>query len=881
MPGRTDYAALLAQLDSSAFPTLREAQAAALALYAAEHAETADLAIELPTGAGKSLIALLICEAWRREGLSAAMLTGNKTLARQMEVEAQLLGIPVVRFEGAGHTIPLGKRRLYHRAHAVAVMNYWVLFNQNPVLDAADLLVIDDAHLAEGPLDSLYSVTIDRYAHPTLFASLVRELADRFPDYATFQDAIDDQPSHGGTELLSFLDQAAVADRVRQVVDASPDLQAHADLRFRWERTRERLMEVNFYCSWRTLWLRPYIYPLTDNPQYANPSQRIYMSATIGDPADLARRLGTNPVVKLPLDAAAEHTLGRRLLVMNPDEQGDIPPRLAGAILAALRAQPKSLWLCASKADAERYREAAGQWLDAHGLGGSPLWLLSPMGDEIDDFKAAQTGHLFVGGRFDGMDFDGDECRLVVLATMPRAVNEQEEFATAYLRDAAFMLGRLNQRIVQALGRCNRSDDDYAVYVLADRRFAAHFARQSNRRGLPRNVQAEIDLAEDHADALDEAGVTDVVARFLVRDFEQFDRELVQAAADIPAAPGGEGEDSSTNEVTGWLELYERQDYRTAEQHFRQRQEDCGHLGLRELGAFAQYTEAMAAFLEGRRGDTAAAARALQILEAAIDRGGAKSSWFNRLRSSLLRFRADAPVAATVNPTDFPVAVMERFNDLLDQLGSGPKLEKWRNRLEADLTSEHHDQYAQGLQMLGYEATRPRYGAATDCRWRGVFGNHLEAVTWEAKVEHRAGAAIDPHAVGQAHNQRTRAEQELGQRGYRVRGVIVSHLDELEAAAASSVGAIKLVRKDAVLALWRHVSKLLSIYRDGWSADDVRARLIAADALIPRLAPTGWLDRGLGATELIVADVTLLAEWPDAASLPVTAPTTAADAPPG
>ena len=40
---------------------------------------------------------------------------------------------------------------------------------------------------------------------------------------------------------------------------------------------------------------------------------------------------------------------------------------------------------------------------------------------------------------FDGMDFQGDECRLVVLATLPRAINIQEEFLCAYLRDAGFM----------------------------------------------------------------------------------------------------------------------------------------------------------------------------------------------------------------------------------------------------------------------------------------------------------------------------------------------------------------------------------------------------------------------------------------------------------
>jgi superfamily II DNA or RNA helicase len=173
VPGAVDYAQLLANLGSGDFTTLRSAQGTALASYAAGHTAIGDLAIELPTGAGKSLIALLICEAWRREGSTVAVLTGNKALARQMESEGQRLGVPVVRFEGDGGSIPLSSRRQYRRAEAIAVMNYWVMFNQNPVVDSADLLIIDDAHLAEGPLDSLFSLEIDRYDHPALFGSLV------------------------------------------------------------------------------------------------------------------------------------------------------------------------------------------------------------------------------------------------------------------------------------------------------------------------------------------------------------------------------------------------------------------------------------------------------------------------------------------------------------------------------------------------------------------------------------------------------------------------------------------------------------------------------------------------------------------------------------
>jgi superfamily II DNA or RNA helicase len=44
-----------------------------------------DVGIELPTGAGKTLIALLVAEAWRRAGKRVVILSANKTLARQMD----------------------------------------------------------------------------------------------------------------------------------------------------------------------------------------------------------------------------------------------------------------------------------------------------------------------------------------------------------------------------------------------------------------------------------------------------------------------------------------------------------------------------------------------------------------------------------------------------------------------------------------------------------------------------------------------------------------------------------------------------------------------------------------------------------------------------
>ena len=202
--------------------------------------------------------------------------------------------------EGSGSSIPLLQLRRYHRAQSLAVMNYWVYFNENPAVDPADLLIMDDAHLAEHCLHSLYSVEIDRSSHETLFDALVTEMDKWFPDYSVLQDALDPTaPTLIPTQLMSFLDQHRIRQRFQEIVDVSVEQEMDADLRFRWRRLRDHFEEANLYLSNHSLWLRPYVYPLLRNEYYERVQQRIYMSATIGDTADLSRRLGTLPIQKI------------------------------------------------------------------------------------------------------------------------------------------------------------------------------------------------------------------------------------------------------------------------------------------------------------------------------------------------------------------------------------------------------------------------------------------------------------------------------------------------------------------------------------------------------------------------------------------------------
>jgi hypothetical protein len=147
------------------------------------------------------------------------------------------------------------------------------------------------------------------------------------------------------------------------------------------------------------------------------------MSATIGKSSDLSRRLGVRAISKIPVpEELAVTTYGRRMIVMNKIEDKDIPERLQIAILAALKVHPKSVWLCES-GDAEKFQQKVGTWLNANGFVAHPTWILTSLGDEIDAFKKADRGHLFVAGRFDGMDFKAGECRLVMSLTRANLCN--------------------------------------------------------------------------------------------------------------------------------------------------------------------------------------------------------------------------------------------------------------------------------------------------------------------------------------------------------------------------------------------------------------------------------------------------------------------------
>ncbi len=704
------FEALFAQHRSAAIPDLWPWQREILAAY--EPLDT-DAAVELPTGTGKTLIGLLVGEDIRaRQGVPVAYLAGNKQLAQQVERQARELNFPVVRFQGRKETWSLRNVRAYNFGQAIGVMNYWNYFNASPGVEPAGLLILDDVHLLEQPLRDFFTVTVAR--SDALYPELLQRIVSRCPYYSLAEDLLNSVDPPGPPEMLVFLDSADLVEEVRDLLDDR--LVDGSDAWWAWQQIRHSLEVCCWLVSRRAVSFTPYIPPAQTVRHFSDPARRLYLSATIGSVDDLRRRLGTPPLAKLT--ASVQPRQGERMVVIRDATEPWSAMELVDAVRPFLVRHQKALWLCARKATASAVESA----LDNSGLPGAIRILEGDNGAD-EPFAAEPQGHLIAAGRYDGMDFPDQTCRVEILPEVPVATSDLEEWANAYLRDAAFAEARFSQRVAQALGRCNRSENDRAVYILTDPEFLTRFSQRRTVDALADDVRPDIIAALDRSDQSFTGGLKEA-ERFLAG--ESFPPPPAQPRTATQAVTSTAGD-----EVDGFLALW-REDYGGAARLFDQVASRLSR--TREHRAFWLAMRALALQLAGRYGDQVSAVEAGAALRAAAT-AGAASTFFTRLRLAEARRRGEAmPRQVTVHDELF-----DAWDELITRYGAtGPRFERWAATLLDELRSSSHDAVAQaivraGSEVLGIPARAPKATA----------GEH--DADWELPDPHRI-LAFEGHA---------------------------------------------------------------------------------------------------------------------------------------
>jgi hypothetical protein len=456
--------------------------------------DEADIAIELPTGSGKTLVGALVAEFLRRkDNKPVVYVCPNNLLARQTATKLSDYGIPNVLLIDKVRTWNQADRIRYDRADAVAVSSYSHVFNSNPALDNAQLLLLDDAHAAEGYVASPWKLEISRSQHPSAYQDVLSALRDALDPlvFARLQGASPQDRSDRNVYLASPVGVAENAPQIEQVLaTAVAGEKVSNDARHAWMNIRDHVDRCLVYVSDQQLLIRPMIAPTLEHPAFNAPARRVYMSATLGSGGELERAFGRRKIKRIPVPKGWENQgTGRRFFVF-PELTNDLSadPGTTNAFVSDVIAKAeRALVLTPDENTAATF--IANRVPDGH-----TVFRAKEVEDDLKPFTSAAAAALVLTNRYDGIDLPDDDCRLVVLDGLPTGSDLQEKFLHHSLGAVTVLQERIRARIMQGSGRATRNARDYAIVLLLRSDLTSYLATREAQDAMPPEAHAELDF---------------------------------------------------------------------------------------------------------------------------------------------------------------------------------------------------------------------------------------------------------------------------------------------------------------------------------------------------------------------------------------------------
>lgn len=509
-----DPEALFRDLRGRTIQGLLSQQADVLREYSRLAVDQEDVAIQLPTGSGKTLVGLLIAE-WRRRKFKerAVYLCPTRQLVNQVVANAtSKYGLKLHGLAGPKREFDPSKASEYESGEAIAVTTYSALFNSSPFFVDPQVVVVDDAHAAEGYIAEMWSLRIVRRTHEAMFLSALSVLKESLAE-TDYQRVRSDNPDHWDERWIEMVpgpkfDRVVAA--LEGFLDANCDVDEH---RFAWGRLKGHLSACNLFLTPREILIRPLVPPTFTHAPFSGARRRIYMSATLGAGGDLERITGRKAIQRIsPPTGFERQGVGRRFFIFPGRSLDDAEAQ--EVVAEIIEGSPRTLYLVPSESRAAEVRASLDQWCDVEFFSGRDLE------QSKERFVAADGAVALVANRYDGIDLSGDECRLLVFDGFPSTTNLQEQFLVTRMAAAVILDERIGTRVAQGFGRCTRSDTDYAVVAVLGDSISGHLLRSERRAHFHPELQAEIEFGLEQSKDLSKAEFLENVRMFLAQGDE-------------------------------------------------------------------------------------------------------------------------------------------------------------------------------------------------------------------------------------------------------------------------------------------------------------------------------------------------------------------------
>ncbi len=585
--------------------SLFDHQGQVLRNYVAQALDAPDVALQLPTGSGKTLVGLLLAE-WRRRKFRERIvyLCPTRQLVHQVAEEASAkYGLTVEPFTGKIKNYAPEAKTAYQDGDRVAVTTYNSLFNTNPFFDNPDIIIIDDAHAAENYMASQWTLRVSRFEpeDDVLFTAMASVLKAVLPPHNYTRLTGDWQ----GVDDISWVDKipghllTEIAAELRATITANV---GNTDHRYPWRMLANHLHACQLYVSSSEIMLRPLIPPTWSHGPFAGAKQRIFMSATLGAGGDLERLTGRPRIKRLPIPEGWDRQgIGRRFFMF--PEKSLTEEETLQLRRDLMRKASRSLVLTPNKLDAEAVSKDVTEHLKY------PVFTADDLEVSKTGFTSSKHAAAVIANRYDGIDFPDDDCRLLFVEGLSRTTNLQERFLINRMGANLLFNERIQTRVLQAIGRCTRGLNDYSAVVITGDELPAYLTDRKRRTYFHPELQAELEFGVDQSTRVKAQDLLDNFAIFLDHDedWEEANQGILDAreAATQAKFPAMDQLEAVVAQEIAWQTAMWNEDYTRAYDAARDvlgGLTDSALRGYRALWHYLAGTSAEAAAAAGEAG---------------------------------------------------------------------------------------------------------------------------------------------------------------------------------------------------------------------------------------------------------------------------------------
>ena len=468
-----------------------------------------DVLIALNTGAGKTIIGLLVAQSLVNEGVENVIYCcATIDLVVQTAEEARKIGLPCTT-----RTKQSFSDDLFESGKTFCITTYQALFNGHSSLRRKffpGAIIFDDAHVAESMLRDALTIRIDSRKQRDTFNQVAALFESHFQEIgrkSNFKSAISSQ--HPSIVMAAPGAVRSCSAQLAQIIESSVQGEDPAGNTYVLPYLSDRVDQCAVIFGNGVCEITPPFLPSLALDVFERRVRRVYLSATLQYKTDFVRSFGRLPseIVEPRNDAGN----GERL-ILNAD-------RITGADSHLL---PKKLAKKAKLLIAVPSYSAAERWEDM-AKASAP----EEFSGALSAFRRAKTPGVFLlVGRVDGIDLPHDTCRQMILDGLPAGISLFERYLWEYIDLKNLSATKIANRIAQLFGRINRGRNDYGVFLISGHDLTIWLANDRNVALLPDLLQQQISLGRDVQESLEEnspAEVGELFEQVLSRDAEWID----------------------------------------------------------------------------------------------------------------------------------------------------------------------------------------------------------------------------------------------------------------------------------------------------------------------------------------------------------------------